>query len=117
LVACALTVHDAVVAFAGIPIAMATVFYLRVVGLTLYAMFPSTVDQRGPMAMIRALLTYAFAAPPMIAGSLAAGLLRNVAVAVIVTILVSAGETLWLLSFASSRIAGRGVAVAQAEVL
>jgi hypothetical protein len=117
LIACSIAVHSATVAFAGVPLAIATVLYLRAVGLTLYAMFPSSVDQRGPMAMLRALLTYLFAAPPVIVGSIAGGLSHSIGVAVAAGILTSAIETFGLVSFAASRIAGRGVAVAQAEAM
>lgn len=117
LIACSVTLHSAAVAFAGVPLAIATVLYLRAVGLTLYAMFPSNIDQRGPMAMVRALLTYLFAAPPLIVGSIAGGLLHSVAAAVVVGVLASGVETFGLISFAASRIAGRGVAVAQAEAM
>jgi hypothetical protein len=116
LIACAIAVHDALVAFVGVPIAFSTVLYLRAVGLMLYAMFPSSVDQRGPLAMLRALLTYAFAAPPLIFASVAGGLLRSVEAAAAIGVLASMAETFALVAFASSRIAGRGVAVAQAEV-
>lgn len=116
IIACAIAVHNELVAFVGIPVAIAAVLYLRAVGLTLYAMFPSSVDQRGPLAMLRALLTYAFAAPPMIVGSIAGGLLRSIEAAAIIGILASVAETFALVAFASSRIAGRGAAVAQAEL-
>lgn len=117
LIAFAATLHNSAVAFAGIPIAIATVLSLRAVGLTLYAMFPSSVDQRGPLAMVRALLTYAFAAPPMMIGAIFGGLLHSIEAAVAIGILASIAETFGLVAFAASRIAGHGVAVAQAEAL
>jgi hypothetical protein len=123
LIAFAATLHQAAVAFAGVPVAIAGVLYLRAVGLALYAMFPSSVDQRGPMAMVRALLTYGFAAPPLFAGAIAAGLAERFGLAhsietgIAFGILTSVAETFCLIAFASSRIAGRGVAVAQAEAM
>jgi Putative ABC exporter len=116
LTAWSIAMHQPAVALAGVPIAAATVSYLRAVGLVLYAMFPSSVDQRGPLAMVRALLTYAFAAPPLIAGSLLGGLVHSIEAGLAVGILASIAETLVLVAFASSRIAGRGVAFAQAEI-
>lgn len=116
LTAWSIAMHQPAVALAGIPIAVATVLYLRAVGLVLYAMFPSSVDQRGPLAMVRALLTYAFAAPPLIIGSIFGGLVRSVEAGLAVGILASIAETLVMVAFASSRIAGRGVAFAQAEI-
>jgi Putative ABC exporter len=116
VIAAAIALHSALVALVGIPIAIASVLYLRAVGLALYAMFPSSLDQRGPMAMVRALLTYAFAAPPMIVGSIIGGLLHTVEGAAVIGIAASIAETFALIAFAASRIAGRGVAVAQSEL-
>jgi hypothetical protein len=109
------TMHTAVVAIAGIPLSIATVLYLRAVGLALYSLFPSTIDQRGPLAMIRALLTYLLAAPPAVAGILTGVLFRTLQGGVTAGILVSLLETLLLIAFASGRIDGRGAAFAQAE--
>jgi hypothetical protein len=109
--------HLPVVALAGIPLALAAVCYLRAVGLALYAIFPSTIDQRGPLAMVRALLTYVLAAPPVIAGVVAGVLFRSIAGGVATGIVVSAAETLALVAFASARISDRGAAIAQAETM
>jgi Putative ABC exporter len=107
--------HNATVLFAGIPLSLAAVLYLRAVGLALYALFPSTIDQRGPLAMIRALLTYTLAAPPAVAGIVIGVVFRTLAGGVFVGIILSMFETLLLVTFASMRIAGRGSAFAQAE--
>lgn len=117
LVAWSATMHLPVVALAGVPLALAAVCYLRAVGLALYAIFPSTIDQRGPLAMVRALLTYVLAAPPAIAGVVAGVLLRSIAGGVATGIVVSAAETLALVAFASARISDRGAAIAQAETM
>jgi hypothetical protein len=103
------------IAVAGVPLAIAAVLYLRAVGLALYALFPSTIDQRGPLAMIRALLTYLLAAPPAVVGAVIGHVFQTVAGGVAAGIGMSLVETLLLVTFASARIAGRGIAFAQAE--
>ncbi len=112
----AIALREGLVAAAGIPLAVAIVLHLRAVGLVLYSIFPSTIDQRGPLAIVRALLTYLLAAPPFIAGFVV--LLHDVrhpAIAIAVGIACSLLETLLLVAFAAQRIAGQGVAFAQAE--
>jgi hypothetical protein len=117
IAAWAITMHAAVVAFAGIPIAIAAVLYLRGVGLALYSLFPSTIDQRGPLAMVRALLTYILAAPPVIVAAVIGFVSHNAPVGVICGVACSLLETMLLIAFASIRIAGQGVAFARAEAL
>ena len=104
-------------ALAGVPIVLAGVLYLKAVGLALYALFPSTIDQRGPLAMIRVLLTYLLAAPPAVAGIVTGVLSHMTPVGVAACVAVGAVETLALTSFAAARIAGRGIAFAQAETM
>lgn len=115
IVAWAVTLHAVVIAFAGIPMAIAVALYLRAIGLTLYSLFPSTIDQRGPLAMVRALLTYLFAAPPAIAALVALFTLRSVGASIAAGVVCSLLETLVLVTFAAARIAGQGVAFARAE--
>ena len=117
LVALSIAMHSPLIAVASAPLAIAAVLYLRAVGLAIYAIFPSSFDQRGPLAMFRALLTYMLAAPPAIAGSVMLFLFRSPVAGIGTGIGVSLLETALLVWFASARIAGRGVAFAQAEAL
>jgi hypothetical protein len=117
LIACACTMHAPLVAFIGIPLALAAVLQLRGVGLALYAMFPSTIDQHGPLAIVRALLTYLLAVPPIIIGCIIAIIDHAAAAAVGAVILTCIAEALALISYSCSRIAGHGIAIAQAEGL
>jgi hypothetical protein len=109
------TLGLSVVAVAGIPIAIAIAIYLRSIGLALYALLPSGLDQRGPLAMLRALLTYLFTLPGIGASVLAALLTHSLAAAVAAGIVVALGEALGLVAFAAARIQGRGATFAQAE--
>jgi hypothetical protein len=104
-----------VVAVTGIPIAITIAVYLRSIGLALYALLPSGLDQRGPLAMLRALLTYLFTLPGIAASVLAAIVTHSLAAAVAAGILVSLAEALGLIAFAAARIQGRGATFAQAE--
>ena len=107
--------HNGIIAAAGIPAAFTMVMQLRGVGLVLYSLFPSTIDQRGPLALVRALLTYLFSFPPAAAAFIVLWLQRSIIEAVIVYVAFSLAETALLVAFASWRIAGQGVAVARAE--
>lgn len=115
IVAWLLAMHQPVLAAMGIPLAAAAVLHLRAIGLGLYAVFPSSIDQRGPLAMIRALLTYLFAVPPIAAGVLAAIFLHSTVLGLAVGIAFSLTETMLLVAFAAARISGQGVAFALSE--
>jgi hypothetical protein len=103
------------VAFYGVPLSIVGVLHLRAVGLALYALFPSSIDQRGPLAMVRALLTYLLAAPPVIVGTIIGLVFHTLVGGFAAGAATSLIETLGLIAFASGRIDGRGIAVAQAE--
>jgi hypothetical protein len=116
IAAWALTLHAGVIAAAGIPVAITLVLHLRAVGLMIYSIFPSSVDQRGPLAIVRAMLTYLLAAPPAVAATvLLIAQPNRPAVAIVAGVACSLLETLLLIAFASRRIAGQGVAFAHAE--
>jgi len=117
IAAWALAMHSLGVALAGLPVAAAAVLQLRAVGLVLYALFPSSIDQRGPLALVRALLTYLLALPPSVVGVAGALLLHSAAIGALLAVGASAAETALLLALASARISESGVAFAQAEAL
>lgn len=112
----AIAQHQPLIAEAGIPLALVGVLHLRVVGLALYSLFPSNIDQRGPLAFVRALLTFVLAAPPAIA-ALTLLLLQpeHPLLAIAAAVACSLIETFLLIAFAAARIAGQGVAFARAE--
>lgn len=116
IAAWSIAIHSALIAAAGIPIAIAAVLHLRVVGLALYSLFPSSLDQRGPLAFVRAMLTFLLAAPPAIAAAVVF-VFHGTGAAIAAGVAASLCETLLLIAFASARIAGQGVAFARAESL
>ena len=115
LIAWALAMHAPLFAIAGIPAGIAVALYLGAVGLALYSVFPAAIDQRGPLAMLRALLTYFLALPPAVTAIVAGFVLHSAGAGIAAGIATSIGEALILIAFASWRIAGRGVAIAKAE--
>ncbi len=117
IAAWALMMRAPAMAFAGIPVAIAAVLYLRAIGLTLYSLFPSTFDQRGPLAIVRVMLTYCMAAPPVFFVIVASLAFRSIGIALTGAILCSLLETMLLVLFASARIAGQGVAFTRAEAM
>ncbi len=115
VIAWAVAMRAPVFAIAGVPAGIAIAMYLGAVGLALYSLFPASIDQRGPLAILRAFLTYFLALPPAVAAIVAGFILHSAGAGIAAGILTSFAETLILIAFASWRIAGRGVAFAQAE--
>ncbi|HKU66342.1 MAG TPA: putative ABC exporter domain-containing protein [Candidatus Baltobacteraceae bacterium] len=114
----ALVLHAGVIAVAGIPVAITLVLHLRAVGLVIYSIFPSTIDQRGPLAIVRATLTYLFAAPPAVVGTVLLIMHPMQPIwAIAGGVACSLLETLLLVALASRRIGGQGVAFARAEAM
>lgn len=99
----------------AIPIAIAIAVYLRSIGLALYALLPAGLDQRGPLAMLRAFLTYLFAVPAIAMTAIFGALTHSLLIAAGAGIICALGEALLLIVFAAARIQGRGATFAQAE--
>ncbi|HET7812799.1 MAG TPA: putative ABC exporter domain-containing protein [Candidatus Baltobacteraceae bacterium] len=117
-IAWAVAMREPLWALYALPCVLALVCYMRATGLAMYAIFPSSIDQRGPMGSVRALLTYLLGAPPLVAIAIVLGLSGGrapVAAIVLVAVAVASAEVYVLIAFAASRISGRGFAIAQAE--
>lgn len=117
LFAWAFFIPSALFALAAVPAAACVVVFLRAIGLALYSLFPSAIDQRGPIAMLRVFAIYLLLGPPLIAGILGAVLLHAAAAGVVTGIAFAATEALLLIEFAAYRIARSGIAFAQAELV
>ena len=102
-------------ALAAIPVSVAIVVFLRAIGLALYSLFPSAIDQRGPIAMLRIFALYLLVLPPLAAGLLSGYLFHAIAVGVGAGMLLAVVQSLLLTEFAAYRIARSGAAFAQAE--
>lgn len=117
-IAWTIAMHQPIWALYALPCVLALVCYMRATGLAMYAIFPSSIDQRGPMGSVRALLTYALGAPPFVAAVVVYALSGGHAPAVFIVlsaVAVAGAEVYGLVAFAASRITGRGFAIAQAE--
>ncbi|GAC1499260.1 MAG: hypothetical protein NVS1B14_02660 [Vulcanimicrobiaceae bacterium] len=87
---------------------------MRAVGLATYAILPAPADQRGPLAMLRMLLTYVLLAPPAMAFLLMRFFAGNVA-AVAAGVAIAAVQVVVLVEFSAWRMDGNGSAYALAE--
>ena len=99
----------------AVPLTVLLIAFLRAIGLALYAVFPSPMDQRGPVAILRALAMMAALAPPSVLALVVAMLSGSLALALISAAFLSIAEVLLLIEFAAWRIASNGAAFAQAE--
>lgn len=99
----------------AIPLSLLLVLHLSSVGLVLYSLFPASLDQRGPMGLVRVLITYTLAAPPLIAAILLAVFTQNYAIAALTATAITCVEIYAMLLFAAWRIMGSGASYAQAE--
>ena len=104
-----------IVAELGIPVSIVISFFARGTGLALYSIFPSTLDQRGPLAIGRMLGMYVSLIPPAAAGLTFGLVTQSPLDGIIAGALVAALEFVGLVEFAAWRIQTAGVAIAQAE--
>lgn len=110
----ALAIHNTALA-AFSPLSIVAVFFVRSIGLALYALFPSRFDQRGPLAILRLFLVYVLAAVALGVGLAAGALSASPAAGVACGFLIAAIEAFALIEFSSVRIASNGASIAQAE--
>jgi len=99
----------------GVPAAFVLTIFIRSIGLALYALFPSAIDQRGPLAFARMLCLYVALAPPMAFGLGALVLWRSAGAAGAAAAVVAILEVVGLVAFAAARVTKNGATVAQAE--
>lgn len=112
----AIVIPSAHFALAAIPVSAAVVVFLRAIGLALYSLFPSAIDQRGPIAMLRIFALYVLVLPPLAAGIFAGYFSHAVAAGVGTGMFVAVIQALLLIEFAAARIARSGNAFARAEM-
>lgn|GEM_PF-913327 len=112
---CAIAIGSLRFAAIGTFVTVGIVLYLRCIGLALYAMFPSQIDQKGPIAGLRILLAYLFIAPAGIAAGIAGAIASSFVVAGAAAAVVASIECLVLIRFAAGRIRDNGIGIARAE--
>ena len=69
-----IVLHQAALTIAALPICLAAYWSLQGLGIGLFALFPNPVDSRGPMALLRTLVTVAYVLPAVLLGSAAVAL-------------------------------------------
>jgi hypothetical protein len=88
---------------------------MRMIGLAVYAVMPSSLDMLGPGVAIRIFAVYLLSAPVVAAG-LAPGLaFHSLPIGIATATVVALVESFGLLMFATYRIEGNGLGVARAE--
>lgn len=112
---CAIAIGSPSFAVLGTLATVGIVLYLRCIGLALYAMFPSQIDQKGPVAGLRILLAYLFIAPAGIAAAIAGAVASSFGVAGAAAAVVAAIECFLLVRFAAGRLRDNGAGIARAE--
>ena len=99
----------------AVPAIVMFVTFLRAIGLALYALFPSRLDQRGPVAMLRALLIWLALMPPVFLWLVLVVAAHAAVLGGILALALALLELLLLVELAVARIANNGIAFAQAE--
>ncbi|MHB1980633.1 MAG: putative ABC exporter domain-containing protein [Sulfobacillus sp.] len=99
----------------AVPLVLIGVWLLRVIGLAVYVMIPGRSDMRGPGNLLRMLGTLVLLVPVAAIGGVLGGVLGSPPIALMAAALTAAAEALLLIAFAASRLAGNGLAMAQAE--
>ncbi len=99
----------------GLPLFAAAIWAMQSTGFATYVIIPTPADMRGPGQMLRVLALFVLLVPIIVVVAVAAAAAHNL-VAGLLAGGVTAGVEGWsLLMFAASRLAGNGLAFAQAE--
>ena len=88
---------------------------MHALGLATYAAFPSRVDVRGPMAMLRVFATMLYLTPPILASTVIAVLTRNAIGAVAAGLALLVLQGLGLFEISVRRIRENGAALSTLE--
>jgi hypothetical protein len=98
---------DASLAAGALPLAIVSYWSLQCLGLALFALFPSPVDTRGPLTLVRLVLTALYLAPAvLLAGAAAATWAENALPAALVFALVLTLEGAGTVEF-TARVLGQ----------
>ena len=106
---------DAVAAIVSIPVVVGLWCALTSLGVGLYAAYPSRLDSKGPIFVLRALATALFFMPPAIAFGFVALATRSPAFGLTGAAIVVAGEAFLAIEFAVTRFSHNGAGIASLE--
>lgn len=112
---CGAIVHSTGLVVAAFPAMLLTLLYLRAVGLFTYSIFPSVIDQRGPLMFVKVLLTYALIMPPMLMLLWGALFAHDASLGLGGAAAIMLAEMAGLVAVAAGRIQNAGAAFAAAE--
>jgi hypothetical protein len=110
-----IVLHNVLLAAAALPLCLCAYWSLQALGIGLYALFPNPIDTRGPMALLRTIVTFAYVLPAVFIGALA-GSFGGGVVAFITMCAILTAEGLLAIEFASYRFREAGAAMALVSV-
>ncbi|MBC5810838.1 MAG: hypothetical protein GIW95_08325 [Candidatus Eremiobacteraeota bacterium] len=99
----------------GLPAALVLWWALHAFGLVLYALFPSRVDRRGPLASLRLFVTLLYLTPPALLFFVLAFWSRDITLAALGAFVLLALQGAGMLEAATHVISGRGAGLALLE--
>jgi hypothetical protein len=112
--AAAAVFHRPLLALLAIPLCFAAYWSLQSLGIGLFAFFPNPIDARGPMAIVRTLLTFAYIVPAIVLGGIAAAAGAGTLGAFVAACMVFAAEGYAAIELSSRRLREAGAATALA---
>jgi hypothetical protein len=110
----ALVLHNWWLAIAALPLCLCAYWSLQALGIGLYAIFPNPIDSRGPMGLLRMVVTVVYILPAFVAGLAASALSESVLLASAVTCTALVVEGLLAIELAAIRLREQGAVIAQA---
>lgn len=99
----------------ALPICLCAYWSLQALGVALYSLFPNPVDSRGPMVLVRTLVTLAYVVPAIAAGAAASALGCGTLGACFAFCVALGAEGYGAIELASARFRETGAAMALAS--
>jgi Putative ABC exporter len=115
LLAAAVASRSAGVFALGLPLFAAAIWAMQSMGFATYVIIPTPADMRGPGQMLRVLALFVLVIPIFIVFAVAAAAAHSLVAGLLAGGVTAVMEGWALLMFAASRLAGNGLAFAQAE--
>lgn len=107
-----IALHDAVLATVSVPLVLGGYWSLQALGVGLYALFPNPIDSRGPMMLVRTLLTCAYVLPAILVAVIVA-IVHGGPILIAFGAAATLGAEGWIvLELASLRFSEHGAALA-----
>ena len=104
--------HDVVLATVAAPLVLAGYWSLQALGVGLFALFPNPIDSRGPMMLVRTILTAVYVVPAILCAAVVAFAHGGPIVVALVAALALGAEGWLVIELASLRFSEHGAALA-----